>query len=152
MLTVNQVAHYLSPSFKDKSEGFSFLEDLLPACFRVKSSVPLLTIVNCLGELFSAVGDYLLLRGLWGYFRATHGPENPVLLDLESCRNFCLFMSCDLYKFVGFVEYAISSWFSVSAWDYGCLRRWCSLLRGFMYAVCLDSFFWPIQCSLRRSF
>ena len=42
---------FLSRPFKDKSEGYSFPEDLLPSCTRVDSVVPLLTMVNCLVEL-----------------------------------------------------------------------------------------------------
>ena len=34
--------------------------------------------VNCLIELLRFGGSYLLLRKLWGCFRATLGPENPL--------------------------------------------------------------------------
>ena len=73
-----QLEEYRSRPCKGKAEGFSFPEDLLPACTQVDSSVPLLTLVNCLLELLRSGGSYTLLRKLWGCFRATLGPENPL--------------------------------------------------------------------------
>ena len=63
---------------KGKSEGFSFPEDLLPACTRVDSAVPLMTMVNCLLELCRCGGSYVLLSRLWCCFRAKMGTENPL--------------------------------------------------------------------------
>ena len=77
-LSETQTQEYLARPFKEKPEGFSFPEDLLPSCTRVDSSVPLLTMVNCLIELLRSGGDYLLLRKLWGHFRATLASENPL--------------------------------------------------------------------------
>ena len=77
-LTDTQLEDYRSRPCKGKAEGFSFPEDLLPACTQVDSSVPLLTLVNCLLELLRSGGSYTLLRKLWGCFRATLGPENPL--------------------------------------------------------------------------
>ena len=71
-----QTRDYLARPFKEKPEGFSFPEDLLPACTRVDSSVPLMTMINCLIELLRSAGDYLLLRKLSGHFRATLGSDN----------------------------------------------------------------------------
>ena len=50
-LTDTQLEDYRSRLCKGKAEGFSIPEDLLPACTQVDSSVPLLTLVNCLLEL-----------------------------------------------------------------------------------------------------
>ena len=50
-LTSKERAAYLSQDVVDKDEGFSFPEDLLPACTRVDSTIPLLTMVNCVAEL-----------------------------------------------------------------------------------------------------
>ena len=77
-LSESQTQEYLARPFQEKPEGFSFPEDLLPSCTRVDSSVPLLTMVNCLIELLRSGGDYLLLRKLWGHFRATLASENPL--------------------------------------------------------------------------
>ena len=77
-LSESQRSNFLSRPFKDKSEGYSFPEDLLPSCTRVDSVVPLLTMVNCLVELLRAGGTYVFLRRLWGCFRATLGPDNPL--------------------------------------------------------------------------
>ena len=73
-----QTRDYLARPFKEKPEGFSFPEDLLPACTRVDSSVPLITMINCLVELLRSGGDYLLLKKLWGHFRATLGTDSPL--------------------------------------------------------------------------
>ena len=75
-LTSEQRAEYLKEDAVEKDEGFSFLEDLLPSCTRVDSTIPLLTMVNCVAELCSRGGSYVLLRKLWGNFRATFGPNN----------------------------------------------------------------------------
>ena len=77
-LSESQRSDFLSRPFKDKSEGYNFPEDLLPSCTRVDSVVPLLTMVNCLVELLRAGGTYVFLRRLWGCFRATLGPDNPL--------------------------------------------------------------------------
>ena len=53
ILSESQVAEYRDWPSKGKSEGFSFPEDLLPACTQVNSSVPLMTMANCLFELSS---------------------------------------------------------------------------------------------------
>ena len=50
-LSESQVEMYMSHPSKGKSGGFSFPEDLLPPCTRLDSSVPLMTMVNCLIEL-----------------------------------------------------------------------------------------------------
>ena len=78
ILSESQVAEYRDWPSKGKSEGFSFPEDLLPACTQVNSSVPLMTMVNCLLELLRCGGSYTLLRRLWGNFRATLGRDNPL--------------------------------------------------------------------------
>ena len=72
-----QTREDLARPFKEKPEGFSFPEDLLPVCSRVDSSVPLITMVNCLVKLLQSGGDYLLLWKLWGHFRATLFSDNP---------------------------------------------------------------------------
>ena len=77
-LSETQKADFLSRPFKDKLEGFTFPEDLLPSCTRVDSTIPLLTMVNCLTELLRAGGSYIFLRKLWGCFRATLGRDNPL--------------------------------------------------------------------------
>ena len=78
-LTSEQRAAYLSQDAVDnKDEGFSFPEDLLPACTRVDSTIPLLTMVNCVAELCRWGGSYILMRKLWGNFRATLGRDNPL--------------------------------------------------------------------------
>ena len=68
-----QVADFLSRPSKGLAEGFSFPEDLLPACTRIDSSIPLLTMVK---EMVRCGGSFILLRKFWGCFRATLGPEN----------------------------------------------------------------------------
>ena len=69
-LTDAQLEDYRSRPCKGKADGFSFPEDLLPACTQVDSSVPLLTLVNCLLELLRSCGSYTLLWAvfvlLWG--------------------------------------------------------------------------------------
>ena len=75
----SQTQEYLPSPFKEKPEGFSFPEDMLPSCTRVDSSVPLITMINCLIEMLrSGWWDYLFLRKLWGHFRATLASENPL--------------------------------------------------------------------------
>ena len=75
-LSEAQVKRYMNRPWKGKSEGFRFQKELLPACTRVHSSVPLMTMVNCLLELCRCGGSYHFLRRLWGCFRATLGPGN----------------------------------------------------------------------------
>ena len=77
-LSEAQVADFMSRLSKGLAKGFSFPEDLLPACTRVDSSVPLMTMINSVLELFRCGGSYTLLRKLWGSFRATLGPEEPL--------------------------------------------------------------------------
>ena len=69
-LTVEQRVEYLNQDAVEKDEAFSFPEDLLSPCTRVDSTVPLLTMVNCVAELWMGGGSYTLLRKLWGNFRA----------------------------------------------------------------------------------
>ena len=47
---------YLFRVFRERPEGFSFPEDMLPSCTRVDSSVPLMTMVNCLVEMLRSGG------------------------------------------------------------------------------------------------
>ena len=82
VLSENQLSEYRNWPTKGESEGFSFPEDLLPACTQVNSSVPLMTMVNCLIELLRSGGSYTLLRRLCGSFRATLGRDSP-LYDLN---------------------------------------------------------------------
>ena len=77
-LSDSQTRDNLALPFKERPEGFSFPEDLLPACTRIASSVPHMTVINCLVELLRSGGDYLLLRKLWGHFRATLGTDSPL--------------------------------------------------------------------------
>ena len=77
-MSVTQIDEYMNRPGKGKAEGFSFPEDLLPACTQVDSSIPLMTLINCLLELLRSGGSYTLLRKLWGCFRATLGPEDPL--------------------------------------------------------------------------
>ena len=77
-LNETQVADFMTRPSKGLAEGFSFPEDLLPACTSVDSSVPLMTMINSVLELFRCGGSYTLLRKLWGSFRATLGPEEPL--------------------------------------------------------------------------
>ena len=77
-LSAEQISDFRSRPCKGLSEGFSFPEDLLPACTRVHSTIPLLTMVICLLELLRCGGSYLLLCKLWGCFRVTLGPEYPL--------------------------------------------------------------------------
>ena len=78
VLTSEQRSKYLSCEQVNKDEGFSFPEDLLPSFTRVESTVPLLTMVNCIAELCRCGGSYVLLRKLWGNFRATLGRKDPL--------------------------------------------------------------------------
>ena len=96
-LSESQTQEYLSRPFKEKPEGFSFPEDLLPSCTRVDSNVPMMTMVNCLIEMLRSGGDYLFLRKLWGHFRATLASENPLYSLTWSrgeslVRHFCVFL------------------------------------------------------------
>ena len=77
-LSETQIDEYMNRPRKRKAEGFSFPEDLLPACTQVDSSISLMTLINCLLELLRSGGSYTLLRKLWGCFRATLGPEDPL--------------------------------------------------------------------------
>ena len=97
ILSESQVAEYRDWPSKGKSEGFSFPEDLLPACTQINSSVPLMTMVNCLLELLRCGGSYTLLRRLWGNFRATLGRDNP-LYSLNWSQVESL-VSCVLYEY-----------------------------------------------------
>ena len=76
-LTPDQRDGYMNQETVEKDEGFSFPEVLLlSTCTRVDSTVPLLTMVNCVAELCRWGSSYVLLRKLWGNFRATLGPDN----------------------------------------------------------------------------
>ena len=77
-LSTGQRDEYMNREKIAKDEGFSFPEDLLPSCTRVGSTDPLLTLVNCIAELCRCGGSYVLLRKLWGNFRATLGREDPL--------------------------------------------------------------------------
>ena len=101
-LSESQMQEYLSRPCKEKPEGFSFPEDLLPSCTRVESSVPVMTMVNCLIEMLRSGGDYLFLRKLWGHFRATLASENPLYNRFWSrgeslVRHFCVFFFPTLF-------------------------------------------------------
>ena len=72
-LTSEERAAYLEQDVVDKDEGFSFPEDLLPACTRVDSTIPLLTMVtvsqSCVGGVAATLccvncGAIFVL--LWG--------------------------------------------------------------------------------------
>ena len=78
VLSENQLSECRNWPTKGKSEGFSFREDLQPACSQVNSSVPLMTMVNCLIELLRSGGSYTLQRRLVGSFRATLGRDSPL--------------------------------------------------------------------------
>ena len=54
-LSVTQIDEYMNRPRKGKAEGFSFPEDLLPDCTQVDSSIPLMTLINCLLELLRRV-------------------------------------------------------------------------------------------------
>ena len=104
VLTEAQLAEYRDQPRKGKSEGFSFPEDLLPACTQANSSVLLMTMINCLVDLLRSGGSYTLLRRLWGSFQATLGRENPLyslnwsLAESLVSNNFSvLFFAFDLY-------------------------------------------------------
>ena len=77
-LSAEQITYYLSRPCRGLAKDFSFPEDLLPACTRAGSTIPLLTLVNCVLELLRCGGISTLLRKVWGCFRATLGPENPL--------------------------------------------------------------------------
>ena len=111
VLTEAQLAEYRDRPRKGKSEGFNFPEDLLPACTQANSSVPLMTVINCLVELLRSGVSYTLLRRLWGSFRATLCRENPLYSlnwslaeSLVSINFTVLFFAFDLYMLfcVGF--------------------------------------------------
>ena len=78
ILSSEQRSEYLSRGRVDNDEGFSFHEDLLPSCTRVESTVPLLTMVNCIAELCRCGGSYVLLGKLWGNIKATLGRKDPL--------------------------------------------------------------------------
>ena len=54
-----------------------------------------MTMINCLVELLRSGGDYLLLRKLWGHFRATLGTDSP-LYNLTWSRGESL-VSCVIF-------------------------------------------------------
>ena len=85
ILSAEQEADFLSRACRGRAECFSFPEDL--QCNREDSSVLLLTMVKSLMELLRCGGSYLLLRKLWGYFRATLGREDPLYLLTWSVQN-----------------------------------------------------------------
>ena len=110
-LTSKERAAYLSQDVVD--EGFRFPEDLLPACTRVDSTIPLLTMVNCVAELWRWGGSYTLLRNLWGNFRATLWRDNP----LYSLRWNCPETLVSILHIDEFVFFLIFSLFCPS-WTY----------------------------------
>ena len=77
-LKPSQRADYLARPCKEKPEGFSFPEDLLPSCTKADSNIPLMTLVNCVLELLRSGGNYVFLQKLWGHFRASSGAEIPL--------------------------------------------------------------------------
>ena len=77
-LSESQLTNYTSRPCKGKSDGFSFTEDLLPACTRVDSSGPLMTVVKCLLNLCRCGISYVLSRRFWGCFRAILGNDSPL--------------------------------------------------------------------------
>ena len=77
-LSAEQEADYLSRVFRGHSEEFSFPEFVLPQCTGEVSRVSLPTMVNCLMELMRCGGSYVLMCKLWGCFRSTLGPEDPL--------------------------------------------------------------------------
>ena len=103
-LTAEEREGYLSQLRIEKDDGFNFLEDLLPPCTRADSSVPLVTMVNCVAELCRCRVHYTLVRKLWGCFRATLCPKNPLnnphwdRWETLVSDNFLL--CCDLYWFL----------------------------------------------------
>ena len=103
-LTSKERAAYLSQDVVDKDEGFSFPEDLLPACTRVDSTIPLLTMVNCVAALCRWGGSYTLLRKLWGNFRATLGRDNPLYSLRWNCPE-TLVSNLHFYEFVFFLPF-----------------------------------------------
>ena len=102
ILSETQLAEYRDRPSKGKSEGFSFPEDLLPACTQVNSSVPLMTMFNCLVELLRSGGSYTLLRRLLESFRALLGRDNP-LNSLNSSRSEAVVSFSFLVSFLLFL-------------------------------------------------
>ena len=115
-LTSEERAAYLEQDVVDKDEGFSFPEDLLPACTRVDSTIPLLTMVNCVAELCRWGGSYTLLRKLWGNFRATLGRDNPLYSLRWNCPE-TLVSNLHIDEFVFFSSFFS---FSLSLMDVSC--------------------------------
>ena len=74
-LSAAKINEYMKRPRKGKAEG----------CTQVDSSIPLMTLINCLLELLRSGGNYTLLRKLWGCFRAMLGPED-LLFILNSSR------------------------------------------------------------------
>ena len=116
-LSAEQIADFRSRPCKGLSEGFSFPEDLLPACTRVDLTIPLLRMVNCLLELLRCGGSYLFLRKLWGCFRATLGPKNTLFslnwTRVESLVSFFDFEgkeSNTLSSFIHLLSFPFVSW------------------------------------------
>ena len=79
-LSSEQRDRCLSRPCREKPGGFSFPEDLLPACVKVDSGIPLMTLVSSLSDLLKNGGGgcYVLVRKLWGSFRAILEPDNPL--------------------------------------------------------------------------
>ena len=94
----SQLAEYREWPSKGRSEKFGFPEDLLPACNQANSSVPLMTMVNCLVELLRSGGSYTLLRRLWGSFRATLGRDSPLYsLNWSQAESLVSYSFCNIF-------------------------------------------------------
>ena len=123
-LTAAQREEYLARPCNEKPEGFNFPVDLLPSCTRVYFSVPLMTLVTCLLELLRAGGSSVLLRRLWGCFRATLGPDNPLYkLNWSRAESLvsCLFVSLSSCQII----FSFSSgWVLIELW--GIVTKLCS--------------------------
>ena len=124
VLSETQLEEYRNRPSKGKSEGYSFPEDLLPACMQADSSVPLMSMVNCLIELLRFGGSYVLLRKLWGRFRATLGPKDP-LYDVRWSRPESLvsILGSDVLSCYFVFGEGGSGYIVVSLWYFSCVVK-----------------------------
>ena len=76
-LTAEEKVGNLDRATVEKSEGFIFPEDWLPPCTLADSTVPLMTMVNCITKFCRCCWSYTLLKKLWGSFRATLASGDP---------------------------------------------------------------------------